>query len=88
MRDTPKKPPHGVIQFLDSQAAIDGLLEDWLPRLIESNEILTDALMRIRDCYLAGASLVSTDQALAEVKAALARAAMAEKGLRHESREH
>jgi hypothetical protein len=88
MRDTPKNPTHGVIQFLDSQAAIDGLLEDWLPRLIESNEILTGALVRIRDYYLAGASLVSTDQALAEVKAALARAAMAEKGLRHESREH
>ncbi len=87
MRDTPKKPPHGVIQFLDSQAAIDSLLEDWLPRLIESNEILTDALVRIRD-YLAGASLVSTDQALAEVTAALARAAMAEKRLRHESQEH
>jgi hypothetical protein len=74
MRDTPKKLPHGVIQFLDLQAAIDGLLEDWLPHLIESNEILTGALVRIRDYYLAGASLVSTDQALAEVKAALARA--------------
>jgi hypothetical protein len=88
MRDTPKKPPHRVIKFLDSQAAIDGLLEDWLPRLIESNEVLTHALVRVRDYYLPGALLVSTDQALAEVKAALARAAMAEKGLRPESQQH
>ena len=34
--DTQKKPPAKAIYFADSQTAIDGLLDDWLPRLIES----------------------------------------------------
>jgi hypothetical protein len=41
--DTDRKPPAKAIIFQDPQTAIDGLLDDWLPRLIESNEILTAA---------------------------------------------
>ncbi len=49
--DTPKKPPTA---FVDSQAAIDGTLEAWLPRLIESNEGLVAALERIKKLHSSG----------------------------------
>ena len=68
-----KKPSSNVVEFPDAHAAIDGLLDAWLPRLIESNEILTDALMRVRD-------LVVVEQVQVEVDAALARAARAKNG--------
>ena len=80
MSDTPKKPPERVIEFADSQAAIDGLLEAWLPRVIESNDILTAALVRVRDFYLAGAPPVAVDGVLAEVEVALQKAARAQNG--------
>ena len=62
-----KKLPSNVVEFPDAHAAIDGLLDAWLPRLIESNEILTDALLRVRD-------LVVPEQVRAEVEIALERA--------------
>jgi len=68
-----KKPSSNVVEFPDAHAAIDGLLDAWLPRLIESNEILTDALMRVRD-------LVVVEQVQVEVDTALARAARAKNG--------
>jgi hypothetical protein len=61
------------MEYPDAHAAIDGLLDAWLPRLIESNEILTDALMRVRD-------LVAVEQVRAEVEVALQRAARAKNG--------
>jgi hypothetical protein len=76
----PKKPPTNVIQFPDAHAAIDGLLDAWLPRLIESNEILTATLLRVRDYCLGGALPVAADQLLAEVESGLERAARARKG--------
>jgi hypothetical protein len=75
-----KKPPSSVVEFPDAHAAIDGLLDAWLPRLIESNEILTDALVRLRDFHLAGAHPVPAEQLRAEVEAALERAARAKNG--------
>jgi hypothetical protein len=78
--DTPKKPPTSLIAFMDSQAAIDGTLEAWLPRLIESNEILMAALVRVRDLYLAGQP-VNAGEVLSEVETALERAANMHKGL-------
>ena len=68
-----KKLPSNVVEFPDVHAAIDGLLDAWLPRLIESNEILTDALLRVRD-------LVVPEQVRAEVEVALERAARAKNG--------
>jgi hypothetical protein len=68
-----KKPPSNVVEYPDAHAAIDGLLDAWLPRLIESNEILTDALLRVRD-------LVAAEQVRAEVELALQRAARAKNG--------
>jgi hypothetical protein len=68
-----KKLPSNVVEFPDAHAAIDGLLDAWLPRLIESNEILTDALLRVRD-------LVVPEQVRAEVEIALERAARAKNG--------
>jgi hypothetical protein len=75
-----KKPSSNVVEFPDAHAAIDGLLDAWLPRLIESNEILTDALVHVRDFHLAGGPLVPLEQVRAEVEAALERAARAKNG--------
>jgi hypothetical protein len=47
-----KKPTHSVIRFKDSQSAIDGTLEVWLPRLLESNDALEEALLLSRDIHL------------------------------------
>jgi hypothetical protein len=69
-----------AIEFPDSQAAIDGLLDDWLPNLIESNEILTAALVRVKGFCLSESSTLSAELVLAEVGAALERAARAKKG--------
>jgi hypothetical protein len=68
-----KKPPSNVVEYPDAHAAIDGLLDAWLPRLIESNEILTEALERVRD-------LVAVEQVRAEVEVALQKAARAKNG--------
>jgi hypothetical protein len=78
--DTDKKPPAKAIIFPDPQTAIDGLLDDWLPRLIESNEILTAALLRVKELCSVGSSSVIAQRVLAEVEAALERAARAKNG--------
>jgi hypothetical protein len=49
--EMPKKPPNRVIAFNDAQSAIDGTLENWLPRLVESNDALEEALLLMRDLY-------------------------------------
>jgi hypothetical protein len=75
-----KRVPHSVAEFPDIHAAIDGLLDAWLPRLIVSNEILFAALVRVRDYHLAGAPETGADGVLADVEAALERAARAQNG--------
>ena len=77
--DSPKKPPVNATVFPDPQSAVDAVLEAWLPRLIEINEILMAALVKLRDFYLAGTPAVEAEEALEEVKAALDRAAMVQK---------
>jgi hypothetical protein len=78
--DTPKKPPTSLVAFVDSQAAIDGTLEAWLPRLIESNEILVAALERLRSRCSAGEPM-DTGEVLSVVETALERAANMQRGL-------
>jgi hypothetical protein len=80
--NTDKKPPAKAVIFADPQTAIDGLLDDWLPRLIESNEILTAALLRVKGLCSAGSSPVIAQRVLAEVEAALERAARAKNGFK------
>ncbi len=70
-----------MIQFPDPQAAIDGFIDAWLPRMVKSNQILTVALMRVRDYYLDGAPPVDARRVLTEVEGALEKAARAEDGL-------
>jgi hypothetical protein len=77
--DAHKKPPAKAIIFPDPQTAIDGLLDDWLPRLIESNEILTAALVRVKGLCSVGSSSLVVERVLAEVEAALERAARTKK---------
>jgi hypothetical protein len=77
--EPPKKPAQKVITFKDAQSAIDGTLEAWLPRLVESNDALEDALLRLKDLYLSrngaaeGAVFKQVDEALN--KAAIAKTA-------------
>jgi hypothetical protein len=78
--DIPQKPTINLIAFKDSQAAIDGTLEAWLPRLIESNEILVAALERIRDLHSSGEP-VASEEVLLEANLALQKAATMQRGL-------
>ncbi len=73
--DTQKKSLGMAIYFPDPQTAIDGLLDDWLPGLIQSNEILIAALVRVKGFCLAEPSTVAGDRVVAEVDVALKRAA-------------
>jgi hypothetical protein len=77
----PKRSPDAVMEFPDSQAAIDGILDVWLPRIVKSNQILTAALMRVRDYYLAGTPPLAAQRVLAEIESALEKAAQAHDGL-------
>src|ERR1700758_1115419 len=54
--ELPKKPLHRVITFKDAQSAINGTLETWLPRLVESNDALEEALLLLRDLYFSRGS--------------------------------
>jgi hypothetical protein len=63
-----------AILFWDAQAAIDGTLEAWLPRLVASNEALDAALARLMDLYLRRHDLPE-DTVLRQVEDALTRAA-------------
>jgi hypothetical protein len=62
--------------FPDAQAAIDGTLESWLPRLVASNEVLEAALSGLMDLYLGRHSLPE-DTVLKRVEDALNEAAKA-----------
>jgi hypothetical protein len=76
---SPKKLSSKATVFPDAQGAIEGTLDAWLPPLIEANEILTAALIRIRDFHLAG---VPSDNAiLLDVVTALEAAGKAQKRL-------
>jgi hypothetical protein len=78
--DSPKKPPAKATTYLDRQPGTDAVLEAWLPRLIESNEALIAALVRLRDFYLAGAPRTEAQEVLVQVRVALERAEMVQKG--------
>ena len=78
--EKPKRPAINLIAFKDSQAAIDGTLEAWLPRLIESNEILVAALEHIKILHSSGEPVVS-EEVLLEIRTALKRAATMQRGL-------
>jgi hypothetical protein len=74
--EPPKKPARGIVRFEDAQSAIDGTLETWLPRLVESNDALVEALLLLRDLY-SGRNGVAEDVVLKRVEEALGKAAMA-----------
>ncbi len=78
--EIPKKPDINLIAFKDSQAAIDGTLEAWLPRLIESNEVLVAALERIKKLHSSGEP-VASEKVLLEINLALEKAATTQRGL-------
>lgn len=74
--ELPQKPPHKVITFKDAQSAIAGTLETWLPRLVETNDALEEALLLLRDLYFSRTSLAE-DVVLKRVEEALDKAAAA-----------
>ena len=78
--DLPKKPPAKADTYLDTQSSADAVLEAWLPRLIESNEALMAAIVRLRDLYLAEGPRAEAKEVLVQVRVALERAEMVQKG--------
>jgi hypothetical protein len=78
--DSPKKPPAKADTYLDTQSSADAVLETWLPRLIESNEALMAAIVRLRDLYLAEGPRTEAKEVLVQVRVALERAEMVQKG--------
>jgi hypothetical protein len=74
--DAPKKPPVNVRSYGDQESA----LEAWLPRLVESNETLMAALVRLRDFYLAEEPRTDAEDVLIQVRVALERAETVQKG--------
>jgi hypothetical protein len=74
--ELPRKPPHRVITFKDAQSAIDGTLETWLPRLVESNDALEEALLLLRDLYFSRSSFAE-EVVLKRVEEAFDKAATA-----------
>ena len=43
--EAPEKPTRKILTFKDAQSAITGTLEAWLPRLVESNDAMEQALL-------------------------------------------
>jgi hypothetical protein len=65
-----------ISQPQDAYARIEGFMS----RLIESNQVLAAALVRLRDFYLAGAPPLVKDKVLARVETALEMAKRVENG--------
>jgi hypothetical protein len=83
--DLPKKPGK-VIEISPPRDAAapspDAItrIEVFVARLVESNELLTVALERLRDFHLAGGSPLLRDKVLAEVEVAIEAASRAKNG--------
>jgi hypothetical protein len=75
---TPKNPGKAIAisQPQETYARREGFMS----RLLESNEVLAAALVRLRDFYLAGAPPLVTDKVLAQVETALEMARRVENG--------
>jgi hypothetical protein len=65
-----------ISQLRDASARIEAFVR----RLMESNEALAAALLRLRDFYLAGAPPLVADKVLAQVATALEMTARAKNG--------
>jgi hypothetical protein len=78
--DAPKKPPVNVRTYVDRESATDAVLEAWVPRLVESNEVLMAALVKLRDFYLADEPRTDAEEVLMQVRVALERAEIVQKG--------
>jgi hypothetical protein len=76
--DSPKRPCE-VIEFSPPKDTV-ARIEAFVGRLLEGNDLLASALVRLRDLYLAGASPMVADRVLAQVETALERAARARNG--------
>jgi hypothetical protein len=76
--DPPKKSGKviEISQLRDASARIEGFVR----RLMESNEALAAALLRLRDFYLAGAPPLVAEKVLAQVAIALEMTARAKNG--------
>ncbi|MGA3226864.1 MAG: hypothetical protein ABSC65_24070 [Acidobacteriaceae bacterium] len=74
----PKNPGKAIAisQPQDTYARREGFMN----RLIESNQVLAAALVRLRDFYLAGAPPLVTDKVMAQVETALEMAKRVENG--------
>jgi hypothetical protein len=78
--DSPKKPPVKASPHVDEESGMDTVLEAWLPRLVESNEALMAALVRLRDFYLADEPRTDAKDVLVQVRVAIEMAEIVQKG--------
>jgi hypothetical protein len=75
---TPKN--SGKVSAISQPQAARARIEGFTNRLIESNQVLAAALVRLRDFYLAGAPPLITDKVMAQVETALEMAKRVECG--------
>jgi hypothetical protein len=75
----PPKASSKVIEISQPRDA-SARIEAFMMRLMESNEVLAAALVRLRDFYLAGAPPLVADKVLAQVDTALEMATRAKNG--------
>jgi hypothetical protein len=71
-----------VLEFAIPQEGIERQIEDWLQRIVESNDELVDVMERIRDFYralLAGKPVKDDGEILTLVEAALKKCRRSEK---------
>ena len=75
----PPKASGNVIEISQPQDA-SARIEAFMMRLLESNEVLAAALVRLRDFYLGGAPPLVADEVMAQVDTALEMARRAQNG--------
>jgi len=76
--DLPNK--RGKMIELPQRQTSAARIEDFVGRLLDSNDRLASALVRLRDFYLAGLPPMIADSVLAQVETALERAARTKHG--------
>ncbi len=75
-----RKSPETVLPFSVPQQAVEEKIETWIRGVLQSNDDLVNALVRLRDLYGAisvGEPVRDEDEILAQVQAALKGAARA-----------
>lgn len=74
MNESKEPTSEKVLEFVVPQKGIERQIEDWLQRIVDSNDELVVVMERLRDSYralLAGNPVKDQDEILAQVETAL-----------------